>query len=265
MSRIAAALAGQIAEVTLSGMHRLGVSYVTRSLPSGAKLRVRTNDRLARYFLVDGQFEQAVRNVIRRVVGPGMTVLDIGANLGYHTVEMSRLVGPEGTVVAFEPQARMVEEIHANVRINALRNVRVVPVALSDSVATRSFYVPVVGDEAMGSLGDTHRTSVASVVSVNCTTLDEAIRALGITTVDFIKMDVEGAELQVVKGGGSVFAGSTQPQVVFEAYEANCAPFGYRVFDLLQRFSAMGYDLTQLDGWDWHAAPKTWHSVSPHR
>ena len=150
----------------------------------------------------------------------------------------------------------MVSELEANVKLNALQNVTIRPIGLSNEVGERLFYLPFPGDEAMGSLEDNGRTKVLSTASVQCSTLDTILRELRIDRVDFVKMDVEGAELQVLEGGVGLFAGEHRPIVVFEAYEANCAPFGYCVFDLLRRFDQLGYSVKQLDECDWCATPR---------
>jgi FkbM family methyltransferase len=256
MNRTLGALAERAARHGLPAVHSLGIKYIVKTLNSGLRVRLRTNDRLGHRLVVEERFEPEVRKTIRNAVKPGMTVLDIGANLGYYSLEMAWLVGPTGRVFAFEPQPLMVSELKANVEMNGLRNVTICAVALSNESGEAPFFLPVVGDEGMGSFQNNGRTTVSGVTTVPCSTLDGLQATLGIDTVDFIKMDVEGAELQVVEGALGIFAGPHQPAVVFEAHEANCAPFGYCVFDLLRRFDRMGYTLTQLDDSDWCAVPR---------
>jgi hypothetical protein len=74
--------------------------------------------------------------------------------------------------------------------------------------------------------------------------------------IDFVKLDAEGAELPILKGAAILLSGPDRPCVVFEACEENCAPFGYRVFDLLRAFWDFGYHLTQLDNENWFAEPR---------
>ncbi|HUB79448.1 MAG TPA: FkbM family methyltransferase [Bryobacteraceae bacterium] len=260
---------GELAErgvrYTLLAADRFGKAYTTKTLKSGSKLRIRTADRLGHRIAIEERFEPKVRKRIQETVRPGMTVLDIGANFGYYTVEMAHLVGPAGRVIAFEPQLRMVAELKANLEINGLDNVLVCTAALSSETGTRTFYLPAAGNEGFGSFCNNGRAEIAEVTVVPCATLDRSLSEIGIANVDFVKMDAEGAELQIVEGGLGVFAGAHRPAVVFEACEANCQPFGYCVFDLLRRFDALGFNLVQLDDSDWCAVPNPAHGSEPSR
>src|SRR5262249_10499960 len=83
------------------------------------------------------QFEPDVRAAIRRITKPGMTVLDIGANIGAHTLLFSALVGPEGRVVAFEPTEFAYAKLEKNLSLNPGLRVELVRVALADRTARR--------------------------------------------------------------------------------------------------------------------------------
>lgn len=255
MAQVLDAIAHSAVRAGLRTLSSLGRRHVVITLDCGFKLRLRTNDLLGYRLVREQQFEPSVRQAIRTIIKPGMTALDIGANLGYYSLELSRLVGSTGTVVAFEPQITMMAELKANLELNAVRNVITCPIALSDEGGDRTFFVPPPGHESMGSLKNNGRTSMPLTTKVPCSTLDEAVQALKIDRIDFIKMDVEGAELQVLQGARTLLTGSKRPTVVFEAYEANCAPFRYCVFDLLKRFDQIGYKLMQLDECDWCASP----------
>ena len=104
MNRIVKQCWNRAARSGLIVLKSLGVKYVIRELACGYKARLRTNDRLGQRLFAEDSFEPNVRSAISSSVALGMTVLDIGANLGYYSLMMSRLVGPAGSVVAFEPQ-----------------------------------------------------------------------------------------------------------------------------------------------------------------
>jgi FkbM family methyltransferase len=216
-------------------------------------MRLRTNDALGRRLVAEKWFEPRVREKLRQHARPGAMVLDIGANIGYYTVQAATLVGPHGRVFAFEPQPSMRQELAANLALNQLSNVTVIPYALSDRAETVRFCVPTAGNESMGSLHSNPRFEADCEIEVETRCLDDVLKSVDCPLVDLVKLDAEGAELPIVKGAARLFSGPSKPCVVFEANEENCAPFGYRVFDLLKAFWDFGYQLTQIDGENWFA------------
>jgi FkbM family methyltransferase len=231
----------------------LGVRWRTQTLASGERMRLRTNDALGRKLVVEKWFEPRVREKLRQHVRPGATVLDVGANIGYYTVQAATLVGPHGRVVAFEPQPSMRQELAANLALNRITNVTIMPYALSDRAAIAHFCVPTAGHESMGSLHSNARFKADCEIEVETRCLDDVLESASCTRVDLVKLDAEGAELPIVKGASGLLSGPNRPYVVFEANEENCAPFGYRVFDLLKAFWDFGYQLTQIDAENWFA------------
>src|SRR5712692_5589889 len=221
----------------------MGRSRKTLSLASGERMSVRTNDTLARRLLAERWFEPSIRQKLRGHVYNGATVVDIGANIGYYTVQAASLAGPQGRVLAFEPQPLVRGELIANLTLNRLSNVTVLPYALSDRTETVRFCVPRPGTESMGSLRFNERFETDCEIEVDARCLDDVLEAANCKRIDFVKMDAEGAELPIVNGASRLFSSPERPCVVFEACEENCAPFGYRVFDLLKVFWEFGYQL----------------------
>jgi FkbM family methyltransferase len=229
------------------------IRYVLATLESGEQLRIRTNDRMGQRLLVEKYFEPALRKTLRQHVREGMTVLDIGANIGYFTVQLSTLVGPHGRVIAFEPQPFLLGELRANLTLNRCENVVIMPCALSNAAGRTTFFVPTEGYEGYGSLRSNGRFQVASRVEVETATLDHVPTDLRIGSVDVIKMDTEGAELPILQGARGLLASDKPPTIVFEGYQPNCTAFGYKVGDLLQFLRGHGYRLEKLDAECWIA------------
>ncbi len=125
-------------------------------------------------------------------------VYDIGANVGFYTLLASALAGPRGRVVAFEPLPRNLEFLRAHVAMNGMTNVVIRSVALADHPGTRPF------DDTPGP-SEAHLAARGSL-TVECATLDALVAKGEIPPPDVIKMDVEGAELLVLRGGEDVHA-----------------------------------------------------------
>jgi len=168
---------------------------------------------------------------VRELLQPGDTVLDIGANYGVYTSTMASLVGDSGTVYAFEPASETAGLLRKTLANNTLDNVVVKQMALSSFTGTanlsNNFY------SEMNSLSASPDSTGSEAVEV--TTLDKVISETGIRDISFIKMDAEGEEANIIKGGENLFAGQS-PLVMVEFRhndELN--------LDLLEAFNRLGY------------------------
>jgi FkbM family methyltransferase len=169
--------------------------------------------------------EQAIMSRVARI---GDVVFDIGCNVGLHTVFLSRLVGPKGRVYAFEPNPQLTHCLRRTVA--GLGNGYFYPVALSDSDSEAVLYVPI--DHSMASLADwTTRLVPEKTAQIICTQvrMDELIGRDGIPQPDFIKCDVEGAELKVFQGGHETLNRTDGPVILFEANHHNARGFNLGV------------------------------------
>lgn len=233
-----------------------GTTHINRVINSGEQLRLRTNDVLARRLLSERWFEPSVRDALRIYVRPGMTVLDVGANIGYYSVQLSRMVGPSGRVICFEPQPAVLEELKFNLGLNGCQNATIMPLALSDANGTMEFFMPIAGQEAMGGFRDNGRFAVGSRKQVQVARLDDILPTLGANTIDLMKIDAEGAEMAIFNGSGQTLGSSKRPIIIFEGYEENCKAFGHSVSDLHRLLVAFGYEINRLDEADWIACPR---------
>ena len=142
--------------------------------------------------------EPQVRSLIRE----GNVVLDIGANFGVFTKLFSELVGVDGSVMAFEPTPETFRTLSAGVNRLGLRNVKTFNKAVSDGVGTVTMQVPQYANAKGDNLYESHIVnSNASELSNSFRVQTVTIDSLQLSEVDFIKIDVEGHELQVVRGG----------------------------------------------------------------
>jgi FkbM family methyltransferase len=137
-----------------------------------------------------GTYELAKQHALERFVRPEMTVYDIGAQAGFYTLFFSRLVGPTGTVYAFEPCAYEARYLLDHIRLNDLQNVRVIQAA----VWTASGLAALTTDR--GQTQNAISGSTDSILQVPTLALDD----LHIPPPHLIKMDVEGAESAVIEG-----------------------------------------------------------------
>jgi FkbM family methyltransferase len=140
-----------------------------------------------------GCYEFTKQRLFARTVRPGQVVYDIGANVGFYTLLASVLVGPTGRVLAFEPLPRNVAYLRTHVELNHCHNTTVVTAAVSDTMGTARF--DGSGDGSMAHL------ATDGAIAVETVTLDNVVFAQGEPPPHVIKIDVEGAEMAVLRGG----------------------------------------------------------------
>jgi FkbM family methyltransferase len=149
-------------------------------------------------------------------VRAGTTAYDVGANAGYLTLVLSKLVGPSGRVVAFEPDPKNVAALRRNISDNGIDNVTLQQGAVSDQngeLTFATFEYSLVGHIA------TDDTPVdAQLITVSASRLDDLVYNEGFPTPQFIKIDVEGAEDRVIRGSLRLLD-EARPVVVAEVRE----------------------------------------------
>jgi FkbM family methyltransferase len=217
---------------------------------------LRLTDHVAQRLLLSGRFEPEVAAAIVGVVRSGMIVADIGANIGVHTLQLARIVGPDGKVLAFEPNPVARQELETNLRLNGIKHVQVLELALCDHDGIAPFQFPEEGEEAMGGLIATSRFTVARVDKVETARLDEVISRLALHHLDFIKIDVEGAELNVLKGAGELLMGTNRPTILYESVLVNTNPYGYTPNDMAQFLKENEYSVHQIDDENFLGIPR---------
>jgi len=224
----------------------LGRRSILFQADPGYRLRLEFSD-LSALEIYLRRYEPEETRLILDLVKPHMVTMDIGANIGYFTLLMAHLVGSQGRVHAFEPNPVMLRKLEENIALNtAFRDDRVAihRVALGATEGEAEFFCPRLGHEGLAGLRRTNRAPIANVIRVPVQTIDGFIRAHGIERVDFIKMDIEGGELDVLRGSHRLLA-ELRPAILFEAFESNTAAYGYRVFEILSYLEQRGYLVKQ--------------------
>jgi FkbM family methyltransferase len=187
------------------------------------------------------------KRVYLSFVSRGDTALDVGANVGAHTVFLSHLVGARGRVIAFEPLPANVAALNETARRRARHtNITVIPVAVGDSGRTeRMATLKVPGDDhtqaslAVQMSGSWERREFTEV-EVPLVSLDRNAEVQSLQQIDLIKIDVEGGELDVLRGASQTLSRHL-PLIYCEAYQKWQAAFGYRPADLIAFARSLGY------------------------
>jgi FkbM family methyltransferase len=175
---------------------------------------------------------------IRRLLRPGERVLDIGANYGLYTLSAARAVGQEGRVWSFEPAGRTASCLTASIAANRLDNVTVIRAGLSDRVGTAQLKISEQAE--FNSFERVAQGDTAETETVAITTLDTWAGEQGWPDIDFVKLDAEGEEANIIRAGAAFFS-RLSPLVMFEVKHGE----DFNV-DLQSDFQALGYDPYRL-------------------
>lgn len=187
----------------------------------GHKMYVDTRDiSLSPHILLDGFWEPSTGNVLRSIIKPGMVVVDVGANMGYFSLLMASLTGPDGKLVAFEANPEVFRHLSRNLEINGYRRFADCQMTAVMSKAGSMVFKRL--RDHMGSSGFYLTEEIAPMyhdkldeITVPCISLDEYFADEN-SYIDVIKIDVEGAETEVIAGARKVLERSPRPQIVME-------------------------------------------------
>ena len=178
------------------GRHPFDVPWL-----EGLNLILCPGNETCRSIFVTGRFEPNEFSLLAKVLKPGMTFVDAGANIGLYTLFAARRVGEAGCVLALEPSFRERQILAANLERNSLKNVKLHPNALSDQTAEVELLVAAAGHSGHNTLGAFgYNTVLDHREKVRTVPLDEIVQQEKLARVDVIKMDIEGAELAALRG-----------------------------------------------------------------
>ena len=159
----------------------------------GCKLLLDENDRHG--FTIYGEEDPAERELIKKIVRKGDTVIDVGANIGIHTVIMAKCVGETGHVYAFEPSPNNVKLLKGTMNLNGFQNVSIIDKAVSDKPDKKLFYFSNgISAHSLSDFGYGKGT-----IEVDVESLDHFFENLN-KKINFLKIDAEGYDFRVVKG-----------------------------------------------------------------
>jgi FkbM family methyltransferase len=200
---------------------------------------------LGRILYLDGQYEADVQGLMRHMDLQNSVCLDIGANIGLHTIVMSHYVGSSGKVFAFEPEAHNFHLLEQNMRMNEAGNVVAVKSAVGSSETTCRLSLNA------SNFGD-HRVSTVTSANGNfqqvpVTTIDVQLREFPDGAVKFIKIDVQGFEYEVMQGMKATLKRNPDAIIIIEVFPLALKAAGTSATELMQFFRDR-----QMVGWELH-------------
>jgi FkbM family methyltransferase len=216
----------------------LGIPQRVR-LPFGSRWVAR-NDACGRMIL-RGRFENVESRFVERFLKPGMVVLDIGAHHGYYSLLASLRVGPLGRVIAFEPSPRERRRLMQHLRLNGCTNVQVEGIALGETEGREKLYVVSGKETGCNSLRPPEVRQSTHATDVQVARLDDYLGQHNLPRVDFVKMDVEGGELAVLKGATEFLERQPRPVIFCEVQDMRTKPWGYPAGEIVDFLRGKGF------------------------
>lgn len=198
--------------------------------------------------------ENSEERFVARVLRPGDTYVDVGANVGLLALRGAAEVGPAGRVIAVEAHPRTASFLRANVALNDFRHVQVIASAVGDRAGTVSFQDRYSDDQ------NAVDPSARGTLTVPLDTLDALVLPQVAGRVALLKVDVEGFELWALRGGAGLLARTDR--VLIESWDEHARRFGYDVGEVFALLRDAGFTLHRLIGDDLLPLPAGWRPTS---
>ncbi|HYL87070.1 MAG TPA: FkbM family methyltransferase [Candidatus Angelobacter sp.] len=191
--------------------------------------------------LIYNEFEKMEMGFVKKLLRRDMTVVDVGAHHGLYTLLASKCVGWDGQVVAIEPSPRECRRLEKHLRLNRCANVELVNCAVGEDPGETDLYVVEGRSDWCNSLRPPETKEPVRTMRVVVRRLDDILEGLDITKVDFVKLDVEGAELPTLYGAMKLLNRKSRPAMLVEVRDTRTKPWGYAAREILQFLMRMDY------------------------
>ncbi len=203
------------------------------NLKDGRKLWVNLTTGMQETVFFHGEFEIPITSIARQILKAGDTCIDAGANYGWYTTLFANVVGGTGSVHSFEPVPQTFVELTRNYELlGSLPNVHINNLAVGD--APGRIVMNLFKDQPTGHASMAAKEGVETEsVSCELITLDSYLEKHNVNHVDFVKVDIEGAELMFLRGASRLFDQEVPPVILMEMALAQSKYFGYTPNDLL--------------------------------
>lgn len=207
-----------------------------------------TQSFLEWYIFFYGAFRPEVSRLINRMLRPGQVAIDIGANVGMHSVIMANRVGPTGHVVVFEPDPHPMGRLRRNMALNGIDWVTTVEAAVSARSETRTFYLhdDTIGNFANASLVAANVGKQTASVEMQVVSIDEWMRDNPLPRVDVVKLLAQGEEYNALQGMRGLIE-RDRPKIFFLYEPSYWQRQDLELMDAVKFFAGHGYGVQEVE------------------
>ncbi len=212
----------------------------------GFELLLHPHYQIDHSIIAFGIFDPSIVKYIDKNIQAGMVCLDVGANIGLMSLHLAKRTEPEGAVHCFEPVPHLFTRLNQNIERNRLQSIiRLHQVALSNKIGTISMAIAASAtpNQGLGSIVVPCGTGLlVEPIKVWTTTLDDFASRERLTRLDFVKIDIQGAEPLFFEGGANTLA-QFRPTILMEIAPLELAAIGRSGQDLLAQVENLGYEV----------------------
>jgi FkbM family methyltransferase len=196
-----------------------------------------------------GKYEPQESLLVRNMLRPGMTFVDVGANWGYFTLIAAGNVGPNGRVISLEPDPRLFALLQENTRINGFTQASAVPVAAAaiSGQLTLAGYRDDGHNWGISHLLQQGSSAAGPLFQAEARPIDELMDAMGVTQVDLIKIDIEGAEKLALEGMKDGLRSRRYRRILLELHPEALRERGHDPVTPLELFREANYRIWKVD------------------
>lgn len=214
------------------------------NLTWGGKIRANPFQTIGRSLFTFGLYDLSLSELIKKIVKPGDTVIDIGANIGYTSLIMQKALNNTGSLMSFEPLPDLFNKLKNNLALNSYSssNLKIFNCALSDTTGEAEITIPADfdGNDGIATLENSASGKKLKIATKTIDSLDLKEK------IKLIKIDVEGHEPAVLRGAGELLKSGLVENIIFEdlaGYPGQTSTIleknGYRIYKLVKEFSGL--------------------------
>lgn len=207
------------------------------------KMWLDPDDYVSHTILETGLWEPTSWEAVQEHLAPGNTFVDVGAHIGYYSLKAAPLVGPNGHVIAIEPNPNTLPRLRDNLQASGASVVRVEPFACADVDAMLDLFASShsnTGETSLSQANASQDGAPTATYRVRARPLDDILREAGVSHVNAVKIDVEGAEMMVLKGAQKTLD-RDHPMLLVEVVDKQLQAMGSSAAEVQQFLSAHGY------------------------
>jgi FkbM family methyltransferase len=242
-------LARRLQQIILSGRGAVGLGPNTTAVRGSVRWQLDLREGIDFAIWLLGAFEPRTVACYRQLIKEGDTVLDVGANIGAHTLHLAAAAGKSGRVLAFEPTAFAFTKLGTNLRLNPQLAARVSALQIMLADVAGDLPPPVYASwplkSSAGTVHPLHLGRLESCRGATVSTLDQVVRDFGLQRVDLVKLDIDGHETAMLRGATATLK-SFRPTIVMELAPYVLEERGSSLAELLAILEALGYALQDV-------------------
>lgn len=235
---------GVLSEFALPLLNATGfIQPMEMDIGRGLRMHLDARDLVPRSIIANGVYEPRTTQAIEDHLAPGGAFIDVGAHIGFHSLRAAVKVGSQGRVISVEPNPDTLRELNRNIAASKAAGILVQPVACSDKESTLQLFAGSLANTGMSSLSK--KTAEAEGESgrqfqVRARPLDDIVAEAGLERLDALKIDVEGAEMMVLKGARKTIE-RFHPFLVMEVKEEQLVAMGTNKAAVFAFLQELGY------------------------